>query len=353
MTKKQDLKRAASRSQNVVEMFKRKKLSLIQSSLESGNAGPSREDVISQQPVPVNESPSREGVISPSSVPKGASSSRQQVFSPPSSSSSTNVNLSRSTTPSSLKRKFGVSPPIDDAPNQPMNFSFPGRNFGKQVIVRRKFNKDWFGKFSWLHYDESSDRAFCHTCIRAYNQECFTTANDTIKPSFITTGYTNWKDALVRKRGFPLHEKSDCHKHAVMCAVTIPETTADVGELLNEVHAGEKAVARQSLLKILSNVRFLARQALPLRGDGPGEPNLNFNQLYRLRGEDNPFLLEWKDRKGSNYTSHDTQDEMLKVMALQVLREIAREIRSAEFYSIMVDETSDVSNIEQLVMCIR
>jgi len=124
-------------------------------------------------------------------------------------------------------------------------------------------------------------------------------------------------------------------------------------ELLSEAHAEEKAVARQALLEILSNIRFLARQALPMRGDGKGEPNSNFNQLYYLRIEDNPFLKEWMKRKGSNYLSHDMQNEMLKVMALKVLREIASEIQSAEFYAIMVDESSDAANTEQLVLCVR
>ena len=39
-------------------------------------------------------------------------------------------------------------------------------------------------------------------------------------------------------------------------------------------------------------------------------------------------------------------------MALRILREIAFNIRSSVFYTIMADETADVSNKEQLVICI-
>ena len=127
----------------------------------------------------------------------------------------------------------------------------------------------------------------------------------------------------------------------------------DVGELLSEKHSEEKAAARQALLKILSSIRSLARQALPMRGNGIGELNSNANQLYRLRGEDDYSLLEWVKRKGSDYTSHDIQEEMLKVMALKILRDIASEISNVEFFVVMVDETADVSNTEQLVLCIR
>ena len=87
---------------------------------------------------------------------------------------------------------------------------------------------------------------------------------------------------------------------------------------------------------------------MPIRGDGEGEPNSNFNQLYLLRAEDDPSLDEWMKKKGDKYTSPDMQNEMLKVMALRVLREIAAQIRDVDFYCIMVDEATDVSNVSQL-----
>ena len=44
---------------------------------------------------------------------------------------------------------------------------------------------------------------------------------------------------------------------------------------------------------------------------------------------------------------------MLKVMALKIPGDVTAEIRNAEFYTIMVDEATDVSNVSQLVLCIR
>ena len=44
---------------------------------------------------------------------------------------------------------------------------------------------------------------------------------------------------------------------------------------------------------------------------------------------------------------------MMKIMALQVLREFAQNIQSADFYSIMGDEATDISNVSQLVICLR
>ena len=50
--------------------------------------------------------------------------------------------------------------------------------------------------------------------------------------------------------------------------MVLPATCSDVGEMLSREHAQEKSENRQCLLRILSNIHFLSRQGLALRGDG-------------------------------------------------------------------------------------
>ncbi len=104
---------------------------------------------------------------------------------------------------------------------------------------------------------------------------------------------------------------------------------------------------------MLSNARFLARQGLAFRGDGHEESDSNFVRLIYLRSEENVELLDWMKRKTNKYTSGDMQNEMVKVMALRVLRGIAASIQATPFITVMVDETTDVSNVEQVVVCLR
>ena len=59
-------------------------------------------------------------------------------------------------------------------------------------------------------------------------------------------------------------------------------------------------------------------------------------------------LMEWLQKKTGKYTSHDIQNEMLKIMALSILHKIAVNLRTTEFYTIMVDECTDISNHEQV-----
>ena len=101
----------------------------------------------------------------------------------------------------------------------------------------------------------------------------------------------------------------------------------------------------------------MARQSSPLRGDWQAKEknktDSNFWQLLKLLYEDDPTIVKWLKRRQSKYTSLTIQNEMLEIMALQVLREIAQNVKSAVTYSILADETSDVSNKEQLVFCVR
>ena len=98
-----------------------------------------------------------------------------------------------------------------------------------------------------------------------------------LETTYISTGYKNWKDASVR---FNNHEKSRCHKDAVLKPVTIPASCRDIGETLSSQLAKEQLERRQCFLKLMSSIRFLARQALPIHGDG-AEYNSNYMQLLK------------------------------------------------------------------------
>ena len=78
----------------------------------------------------------------------------------------------------------------------------------------------------------------------------------------------------------------------------------------------------------------------------------NIIQLLKLRGKDQPLLLKWLERKEDRYTSHDTQNEIIAIMANHVIRDLVSEIRGG-FFSIICDEYTDISNKEQLTICIR
>lgn len=345
---KNDLKRAASKhSQNLADMFKRKKLStsdIPTTSTTSENlaiTNPVTSDVTSSTPAVVSPDLSEtENVITPADV------SKLPVAESPTLTSSLE---------SGKQSSDDVLPTAIDELFQPRDptFNFPLRSFcnGRK---EKRFNRNWLENKdwkSWLHYNPEKDAAFCATCVNATRMNLI--SNKNAEKAFISNGFTNWLDAGTKNRGFDKHFKSESHKEAHACLNTIPETCGDIANQISTAINNERSANRQNLLKILSNVRFLARQALPLRGHGSGEDS-NFTQLYILREEDNEGLKAWRTEKKINKYVHSTiQNEMMQIMALKILREIADNLRDSDFFTMMCDEATDVKNVSELVVCLR
>lgn len=166
--------------------------------------------------------------------------------------------------------------------------------------------------------------------------------------AFISDGFKNWKKATLK---FREHDNSDCHREAVERVKSLPQNTKDIGESLSEQHEDQKRENRMYLIKVLSTIKYLARQGIAFRGD-KDDSDSNFVQLLKLRSSDDPRIQTWMKRT-KDFTSPELQNEFLKVMSNDILRKQIKQIQQAQFFTIMADETVDSSNKEQLVICLR
>ena len=89
-----------------------------------------------------------------------------------------------------------------------------------------------------------------------------------------------------------------------------------------------------------------------MRGHGD-ELDSNFNQLLKLRSEDDLRVSQWLKRKTDKYTLADIQNEILKTMSQNVLCTVTKLVQSACFFSKMVGETTNGANKQQVVLCCR
>ena len=92
-----------------------------------------------------------------------------------------------------------------------------------------------------------------------------------------------------------------------------------IGELLSQKHSDQKMQNMGVFIRILQNLRFLARQGLALRGSHDEETQSNFMLLFHLQRNDCPLIESWISKKTNNYLSHHIQNECLQIMALQIL----------------------------------
>ena len=123
--------------------------------------------------------------------------------------------------------------------------------------------------------------------------------------------------------------------------------------MLSHQFAEERKQNRANLLHILKAIRFLARQGLPLRGTSlTNEVDGNFWRLLHLFCDFDAALPTWLKKKTDRYTSAELQNELLQVMALRVLRDISGNVQDRPF-TVMVDETTDASTQEQVVIVLR
>ena len=167
--------------------------------------------------------------------------------------------------------------------------------------------------------------------------------------TFKDNGFQNWRKALQR---FDEHEKSEMHNEAAV-KLAAKSSTTDVAAQLNTQHKTDQAFHRDMLMKLLSCIKFLARQGLPLRGHVEDTESFNGNlyQLLLLRAEDCPQLLTWLHKR--EYISPEIVNELIAIMGNTVLRQVLALIKSALWYSLIADEATDISHNEQISISIR
>lgn len=109
---------------------------------------------------------------------------------------------------------------------------------------------------------------------------------------------------------------------------------------------------------------FTAQQNIAQRGhiedktsrDCPSDTNRgNFLELLHMRCKDIPWLahkIKEKSKQHIQWISLEIQNELIEIVAKIVLSNIAAEVRSAGCFSVIVDETTDISRVEQVSICL-
>ncbi len=102
----------------------------------------------------------------------------------------------------------------------------------------------------------------------------------------------------------------------------------------------------KSVLHLLSVLQW---EKLAIRGHKDIEGNLL--QLLTFRSSDCAALSTWiRERK---YFSPTILNEQIALMGLNVLRELLKDTKRAEWFSVIADEATDISQKEQMTVCIR
>ena len=113
------------------------------------------------------------------------------------------------------------------------------------------------------------------------------------------------------------------------------------------------------MLKSVAKVAILcARQDIPLRGHSEGSDSINkgnFKEILEVLASESSQLQHRIENSSRNakYTSNDTQNDLLEAASTNVLEYITKEVRKADAFAIIADETRDIGRVEQLSICVR
>ena len=107
-----------------------------------------------------------------------------------------------------------------------------------------------------------------------------------------------------------------------------------------------------------------AQQNISQRGHEENRQNIGeisdtnrgiFLEFLSLRCRDLPWLANMLDeqlQKRTQWTSPAIQNEILSLLAEQVLKRIVQDVQESEKFAIILDETSDISRTEQVALCL-
>ena len=164
------------------------------------------------------------------------------------------------------------------------------------------------------------------------------------KDAFTKKGFDNWKKC---KEKFKKHEKSQTHREALFNFQAFQQPS--ISSQINLQHADEQVKRLEALLKQFSSLKYLLRQGTRIRGHKNDECNLI--EMLKCHSEDVPALANWL--KHSSYKSHDIINELIQLMAHEVRRTLLHDVREAQWFSLIADETRDISGSEQLSVSLR
>ena len=164
-------------------------------------------------------------------------------------------------------------------------------------------------------------------------------------------GFPVTMPGTAAKKAVRKHDKSTSHNESIS-AKNRPTENDRSAVVLSDKTMKERKVNRRALEIIFDAIKLLERQGLALRGHD--DENSNVYQALQFVKKYNPDIGSWLGRSSRlKWLSHDIQNEILRLYSHDILRRLVSKIQRAKFFSLIADETSDISRKEQVSICVR
>jgi hypothetical protein len=173
--------------------------------------------------------------------------------------------------------------------------------------------------------------------------------------ALIIKPFTKWKDAI---KCFNHHSTPEYHKLSIICSEEFIKVMENKkSNIANEIDTSRKKQVTENraiLRPIIQTIILCGKQNIALRGNNDSgkiyDENIetndgNFKSLLRFKSLAD-FILDKHLKNATSfvsYTSPNVQNEIVTICGNLIQGNILKNIRYAKYFSILVDETQDVS----------
>lgn len=204
---------------------------------------------------------------------------------------------------------------------------------------------------TWLSYSPSLDKVFCMTC-KLFG---LPKAQNLLLAQHGSNSWKNLKQNLETHVCAPEHLQSEMSRYLFSKNIRLD---------LKLQHCKNQEISnnREIVKTIIETLLFAARQNIALRGHDETHTSLNqgnfieiLKLISRYHGPIKAHLENVKSNKRNrlSFLSHETQNTLLNIIGNQIRSNIIIDLKKAALFAIIIDTTTDVSNIEQFTFIVR
>ncbi|CAN6572903.1 unnamed protein product [Malus baccata var. baccata] len=235
-------------------------------------------------------------------------------------------------------------------PCRPTKYEFPYTLYAKK---KRLFVISWFEEYDWLEYSISKDAAFCLHCY-LFKINFSQLGSD----AFTGVGFKKWKNAreCFDKHVGPI---GSFHNKAREAASYLMNQKTHIEVVVIKQSEEECMKYRLCLNASIDCTKFLLRQGLPFRGHDESDTSNNrgnYLELLQFLADHDEKIKEvvLENALGNlKLIAPSIQKDIVNSCAFETIKAIMKEVKESKFFSIMVDESRDISTNEQMAVILR
>ena len=220
----------------------------------------------------------------------------------------------------------------------------PGSSKRACTESNRKYNKKWEKSFQWLHYDEDIDGAFCSVRQKWAHPSSTTKGSGGV---WVDKPFTNWKKAIEKMKS---HNASKLHLDSCQAALLSNQAKAHgtVAQQLQQIDEGQRKKNREALKALVRCAHYLARHHIA--------HTTNYDDLVGLMvscGAQplSDFVEDAVDN--ATYRSAFAVIGFIEAISVWVEEGLLSRLHQAPYYTLMADECTDVSTLEEMSIFCR